>query len=174
MDPLAHGLGNLLSWWASKAKVTYELLYQDVLGLEMEEEEEEQPERPVQSLALVKRDSSLALALPTRILPGRQRRAFKSVYFLLRAWLHQLEQCNRSHVLLSIVRHLPLLEADHSVTLEKLLDIPTFIIWGEEDGLLPPYLAKKWKKALPHAEVLVLPQTDHACFMQVGILVITL
>jgi pimeloyl-ACP methyl ester carboxylesterase len=44
--------------------------------------------------------------------------------------------------------------------------IPVLIFWGEEDGILPSSLMQKFKKHVPHAVILKIPETDHAAFLQ--------
>ena len=48
----------------------------------------------------------------------------KAFRFLLVTWLHQLSMEERASVLLSIVKHFPLLDADHSSALIELNQTP--------------------------------------------------
>jgi pimeloyl-ACP methyl ester carboxylesterase len=41
------------------------------------------------------------------------------------------------------------------------VDIPTLIVWGEDDKLVPPALAAGWKDKLPNATVATFPNAGH-------------
>jgi pimeloyl-ACP methyl ester carboxylesterase len=41
------------------------------------------------------------------------------------------------------------------------VDIPSLVIWGEDDRLLPPELAPAWAALLPHSTLLTFPQAGH-------------
>ncbi len=41
------------------------------------------------------------------------------------------------------------------------VDIPTLIVWGEEDKLLPPEVAAGWEAAMPNATVAMFPDAGH-------------
>ena len=40
--------------------------------------------------------------------------------------------------------------------------VPTLLVWGEHDPLVPPHLAEEWTRALPDVRLVVLPQAGHA------------
>lgn len=89
----------------------------------------------------------------------------RSMRFLLATWIHQLSVSDRAIVLLSILRDLPLLDADRASTLHKQKK-PTLIFWGEEDGILPLEQTSKFQEKLPHAVIVRVPSADHAAFLQ--------
>ena len=35
------------------------------------------------------------------------------------------------------------------------------MIWGEDDGVLPPAITEMWKQFYPHAEVHMVPRAGH-------------
>jgi pimeloyl-ACP methyl ester carboxylesterase len=39
--------------------------------------------------------------------------------------------------------------------------VPTLLVWGERDPLVPPELAGEWQRAIPHARLVLLPHTGH-------------
>lgn len=39
---------------------------------------------------------------------------------------------------------------------------PTTILWGEDDGLIPPILAYRWEAGIPHATLKWIPKCGHA------------
>jgi pimeloyl-ACP methyl ester carboxylesterase len=41
------------------------------------------------------------------------------------------------------------------------IDVPTLIVWGDEDRLVPPQQAELWKKALPKAKVEIFKGAGH-------------
>ena len=41
------------------------------------------------------------------------------------------------------------------------IDVPTLIVWGDEDRLVPPQQAELWKKALPKAKVEIFKDAGH-------------
>jgi pimeloyl-ACP methyl ester carboxylesterase len=41
------------------------------------------------------------------------------------------------------------------------VDIPTLIVWGDDDRLLPPALAPAWAALLPDATVKTFPDAGH-------------
>jgi pimeloyl-ACP methyl ester carboxylesterase len=41
------------------------------------------------------------------------------------------------------------------------IDVPTLIVWGDEDKLVPPQHAQLWKKALPNARVEIFKGAGH-------------
>jgi len=105
-------------------------------------------------------------ALTKRIVSSNIIRFGKAFYFLYHSWIHQVAfNCDRSKVLLSVLRHCPLLDGDHSDTFLS-VGVPTLIIWGESDSLLPKKLIEGLLGHMPHAEVLCIPGTDHAAFLQ--------
>ena len=44
------------------------------------------------------------------------------------------------------------------------IDVPTLLIWGEHDRLVPPAFGEAYRKLVPHAELRVLPRAGHAPF----------
>jgi pimeloyl-ACP methyl ester carboxylesterase len=52
----------------------------------------------------------------------------------------------------------------HDPHLEKWLhriDVPTLVVWGEADRLLPKELARAWQRGIPSAKVVLLPDSGH-------------
>lgn len=41
------------------------------------------------------------------------------------------------------------------------LGIPTQVIWGADDGVIPVVYAESWRRALPHADVTIIPNAGH-------------
>jgi pimeloyl-ACP methyl ester carboxylesterase len=41
------------------------------------------------------------------------------------------------------------------------IDVPTLLLWGERDPLVPPRLAEEWRAELPDARLVVLPGAGH-------------
>ena len=41
------------------------------------------------------------------------------------------------------------------------VDVPTLLVWGERDPVLPPALADEWSRELPHAPLAMLPEAGH-------------
>jgi pimeloyl-ACP methyl ester carboxylesterase len=39
--------------------------------------------------------------------------------------------------------------------------VPTLLVWGERDPLMPPELAEEWRRAIPHARLVLLPHAGH-------------
>jgi pimeloyl-ACP methyl ester carboxylesterase len=44
------------------------------------------------------------------------------------------------------------------------IDVPTLLIWGEQDRLVPPVFGEAYQRLVPHARLIVLPQAGHAPF----------
>src|SRR5436853_2686477 len=44
------------------------------------------------------------------------------------------------------------------------IDVPTLLIWGAEDGLVPPAFGAAYRALIPGAELVVLPAAGHAPF----------
>jgi pimeloyl-ACP methyl ester carboxylesterase len=42
------------------------------------------------------------------------------------------------------------------------IDIPTLLIWGEQDPWIPPAIGRRLEKALPHSRLRVIPHCGHA------------
>jgi len=39
--------------------------------------------------------------------------------------------------------------------------VPTLLVWGERDPLVPPHVAEEWTRALPDVRLVVLPSAGH-------------
>ena len=51
--------------------------------------------------------------------------------------------------------------------LEKWLhrvDVPTLLLWGENDGLVPPRFGQAYRDRIPNATLVVIPRAGHAPF----------
>jgi pimeloyl-ACP methyl ester carboxylesterase len=44
------------------------------------------------------------------------------------------------------------------------VNIPTLLIWGEDDGLVPPRFGKAYQHYIPNASLVVIPKAGHAPF----------
>jgi pimeloyl-ACP methyl ester carboxylesterase len=165
LDTAAHALGKLFGHFGHRMSVQYEDICKHALMLDEEHMIEYKNER--EKTKSIKDLIPLQKWLFGSALPVASSLRFaKSLHFLMGTWLLQSKMENRALVLLSIARDLPLLDANHSNTLQQLSDIPLLIIWGEEDGLLPLHMIEKFKKQVPHAYIMRLPGSDHAAFLQ--------
>jgi len=155
-DFAAHQLAGILSYCANKACVSYEDICQAALQLD----EDIKNERTWVSEMVFNSTKNF-------VKEGNFRFA-RALGFLYQCWVHQIAiSTERAKVLLSVVRDCPLLDANHSETLKKIQNhTPVLIIWGEEDGILPHSLIHDFKNYLPHAEILSIPGSDHAAFLQ--------
>jgi pimeloyl-ACP methyl ester carboxylesterase len=44
------------------------------------------------------------------------------------------------------------------------IDVPTLLLWGAEDGLVPPKFGEAYRALIPGARLVVLPNAGHAPF----------
>jgi len=44
------------------------------------------------------------------------------------------------------------------------IDVPTLLLWGEQDGLVPPAFGEAYRELIPGAHLVVLPAAGHAPF----------
>ena len=44
------------------------------------------------------------------------------------------------------------------------IDVPTLLVWGEKDGLVPPEFGEVYRALIPGSRLIVLPQAGHAPF----------
>ena len=44
------------------------------------------------------------------------------------------------------------------------VNIPTLLIWGEDDGLVPPRFGEAYQHYIPKASLVVIPKAGHAPF----------
>jgi pimeloyl-ACP methyl ester carboxylesterase len=44
------------------------------------------------------------------------------------------------------------------------VDVPTLLVWGENDGLVSPRFGEAYRKLIPDATLVVIPQAGHAAF----------
>jgi pimeloyl-ACP methyl ester carboxylesterase len=44
------------------------------------------------------------------------------------------------------------------------IDVPTLLLWGENDGLVPPRFGTAYRELIPNSELVVLPRAGHAPF----------
>jgi len=154
LDRMVHFVAGLLSIHGNHTNVTHDQLTQ--LALTLDEEK-----------SIVVDSSSVAHFSYDRViqlLPSEAARFAKSMSFLYYAWIHQCAISNRSQVLLDILRGCLLLDGDYTKVFSS-IDIPTLIIWGESDALLPKSMASDMRTFMPHAEILYL-NGDHAAFLQ--------
>jgi pimeloyl-ACP methyl ester carboxylesterase len=116
--------------------------------------------------------------LLARFLSPATLRFLRSVRFLLTIWLYQLGvNPDRAKVFLSVLRHCPLIDADHSSTFRHLGDThhepkpesckkPVMLLWGEDDTLTPTPMLEELHRFMPDARVKVFSNTDHSMFLQ--------
>lgn len=157
LDNVAHVLGKGLSYVAQRNNSTYQEIVLAAHHLSDEIEAE---------TTLLAR---LLLNGSQKLLNAESNLRFaRALRFLINCWLHQINvNAERIGVLLSIVRDLPLLDANHAETLQRIQEeISVLIVWGEEDGILPASLLEQFKTYLPHAQLLSVPKSDHAVFLQ--------
>lgn len=48
------------------------------------------------------------------------------------------------------------------------IDVPTLLVWGENDGLVPPSFAEGYRAGIPGASLVTIPQAGHAPFEEQG------
>jgi pimeloyl-ACP methyl ester carboxylesterase len=46
------------------------------------------------------------------------------------------------------------------------IDIPTLVLWGESDGIVPAIFGAAYCQAIPHAEMVVIPEAGHAPYIE--------
>jgi pimeloyl-ACP methyl ester carboxylesterase len=154
-DNIAHMLGRGLKLFGD---LVYKVSYEDICcgAIQLNEEGHDQ------QLATPPLLSTLQ-----QFTDEKTWRFVQGLLFLANTWLVQLRvNAARSIVLLSVVRDLPLLDANHSETFAKIREkqIPVLIFWGEHDTILPSHLLESYQKCLPHAKLLCLPG-DHGVFL---------
>jgi pimeloyl-ACP methyl ester carboxylesterase len=44
------------------------------------------------------------------------------------------------------------------------IDVPTLLVWGENDGLVPPRFGEAYEKLIPGSKLVVIPRAGHAPF----------
>jgi len=44
------------------------------------------------------------------------------------------------------------------------IDVPTLLVWGAEDGLVPPAFGEAYRALIPGSRLVVIPQAGHAPF----------
>ena len=44
------------------------------------------------------------------------------------------------------------------------VDVPTLLVWGENDGLVPPRFGEAYRDCIPGATLVMIPQAGHAPF----------
>jgi pimeloyl-ACP methyl ester carboxylesterase len=44
------------------------------------------------------------------------------------------------------------------------IDVPTLLVWGENDGLVPPVFGEAYRKLIPSSRLVVIPAAGHAPF----------
>jgi len=44
------------------------------------------------------------------------------------------------------------------------IDVPTLLLWGAEDGLVPPQFGEAYRALIPGSRLVVLPAAGHAPF----------
>lgn len=108
-------------------------------------------------LPLKKRLLSLSAKITKKgisLLPeGIQQKARKGIYFLLGEWDYYKAGPLRETFKKVVTE-------DLSSTLPK-LTLPTYIIWGEHDTMVPLRDGKAIAARIPHAQLIVVPQASH-------------
>jgi len=67
---------------------------------------------------------------------------------------------------LSIVRMAMSAQRHYVADLLPEILTPTLLIWGEDDKITPPRVAREFETLLPHAQLVMLPQCGHAPMME--------
>ena len=44
------------------------------------------------------------------------------------------------------------------------IDVPTLLIWGANDGLVPPRFGETYRRLVPNSKLVVIPDAGHAPF----------
>ncbi|MFL2701980.1 MAG: alpha/beta hydrolase [Gammaproteobacteria bacterium] len=63
--------------------------------------------------------------------------------------------------LLSTVRHFNLMDCRRMYKNVGYLDIPTFVVWGKNDGVVPHSSSTNLKECIPHSELLTIEEGTH-------------
>tara|TARA_B100000965_G_scaffold326278_1_gene288766 strand:- start:313 stop:1269 length:957 start_codon:yes stop_codon:yes gene_type:complete len=63
--------------------------------------------------------------------------------------------------LLSTVRHFNLMDCRRMYKNVGNLDIPTFVVWGKKDGVVPHSSSENLKECIPHSELLTIEEGTH-------------
>jgi pimeloyl-ACP methyl ester carboxylesterase len=67
---------------------------------------------------------------------------------------------------LSIVRMAKSAQRHYVADLLPEIPTPVLLIWGEEDRITPPAVAREFESLLPNARLIMLPQCGHAPMME--------
>jgi len=179
LESITSNVVKILQKQASIMGITYSELCLSAIQLE---EIESYPQIPNES------EKSLCIN-HLNVLPSHTSRFLRSIIFLYQTWLFQVKiQPHRHIVFCSIINDCPLLECDHSNIFEKIGcvksclfpdahaeiqcncdredQIPVLILWGKEDTVTPPSFLDTFRKCIPTARIIILPECDHSMFLQ--------
>jgi len=67
---------------------------------------------------------------------------------------------------LSIIKCAKSTQRDQVLSLLPEISIPVLLIWGEEDHITPPAVARQFRESLPDAALVMLPECGHAPMME--------
>ena len=67
---------------------------------------------------------------------------------------------------MSIVRTAKSAQRHYVADLLPVLHTPTLLIWGDEDKITPPHVAREFEQYLPNATLVLLKQCGHAPMME--------
>lgn len=155
LDHMVHALAGVLKFHGSQMRLSHDDLSKLALALD---------EGVQTSKEAVKTEVKTVSQRVLDFIPEDGKRLAKAMTFLYKSWVHQCSLVDRAPVLLSVLRGCMLLDGDYTKEFSS-IDIPTLIIWGDADALLPKTLAEGMKKCIPHAEVYIV-NGDHAAFLQ--------
>ena len=97
----------------------------------------------------------------------RARTILKTAYYddskikdeLVEAYATPLRQPGGRHALIQTAKQI--VPPDINNITPHYRDLPTLVIWGENDRIIPLSVGRRLAKSLPIAELLVLPETGH-------------
>jgi len=68
---------------------------------------------------------------------------------------------------MSIVRTAKSAQRHYVADLLPAIIVPTLLIWGDNDNITPPHVAREFEQYLPNATLVMLKQCGHAPMMEV-------
>ncbi|SEO05545.1 alpha/beta fold hydrolase [Mucilaginibacter sp. OK283] len=77
-----------------------------------------------------------------------------------------LEVTTNAYKCLSIIKCAKSTQRDRVLTLLPEINKPVLLIWGEEDSITPPAVARQFRENLPDAALVMLPECGHAPMME--------
>jgi pimeloyl-ACP methyl ester carboxylesterase len=106
------------------------------------------------------------------VLPGKAftRRVLRYVYYnhqlitkeQIKAYSQQISSRDARQALLQTARQAIPKNIDELIPKYKDICVPTLIVWGEEDKVIPLKIGKMLAEAIPDSKLVVLPEVGHA------------